>query len=71
MNFNKSSRIIAVQSLVQSIINYCIRTSIWCTTNATLLQKVQRLQNLAARVSVGSLKKNMTTSPQLSKSWDG
>ena len=61
MNFDKSSRIIVVQSLVLSIINYCIR--IWGTTNATLLQKVQRLQNFAARVSVGGLKKHDHISP--------
>ncbi len=70
MNFDKSSRIIVVQSLVLSIINYCIR--IWGTTNATLIKKkVQRLQNFAARMSAGGLKKNMITFPQPSESWDG
>ncbi len=52
MNFDKSSRIIVVQS---SITNYCIR--IWGTTNATLIQKVQRLQNFAVRSSAGGLKR--------------
>ena len=61
MNFDKSIRIIVVQSLVLSIINYCIR--IWGTTNATLIQKIQRLQNFAARVSVGGLKKLDHISP--------
>ncbi len=61
MNFVKSSRIIVVQSLVPSIINYCIR--IWGTTNATLIQTVQRVQNFAARVSVGGLKKHDHISP--------
>ncbi len=64
MKFDTVSRIIVVQSLMLSIINYSIR--IWGTINATLIQKVQRLQKFAARVSVGSLKKK-TTSPQPSE----
>ncbi len=51
LNFEKRTRTIAVQSLVLSIINYCIR--IWGTTNATLLSNVQKLQNFAVKVAVG------------------
>ena len=61
MNFDKASRKIVVQTLVLSHINYCIR--IWGTTNTTLLQKVQKLQNFAARVAVGGLRKYDHVSP--------
>lgn len=54
-NLDKSSRIIVVQSLVLSIINYCIQ--IWGTTNQTIMKKVQKLQNFAARVAIGGAKK--------------
>ena len=52
---------IAVQSLVLSMINYCIR--IWATTNITLINKVQKLQNFAARVSAGNVRKYDHISP--------
>ena len=61
MNFDRSSRKIVIQSLALSHINYCIR--IWGTTNTTLLQKVQKLQNFAARVAVGGLRKYDHGSP--------
>ncbi len=51
---DKSSRIIVVQSLALSIINYCIR--IWGTTNQTILNKAQKLQNFAAKVAIGGAK---------------
>ena len=35
--------------------NYCLR--IWGTTNATMLSNVQKLQNFAARVAVGDVRK--------------
>ncbi len=40
LNFEKRTRTIVVQSLVLSIVNYCIR--IWGTTNATLLNNIQK-----------------------------
>ncbi len=55
-DFDKPSRIIVVQSLVLSMMNYCIR--IWATTNLTLIYKVQELQNFAAKVAMGSAKKS-------------
>ena len=54
-NFDKPTRKIVVQSLVLSAINYCI--SIWGTTNTTLLHRVQKLQNFAAKVAVGGVRK--------------
>ncbi len=61
LNFEKRTRTIVVQSLVLSIINYCIR--IWGTTNATLLNNVQKLQNFAAKVAVGGARKYDHVSP--------
>ena len=40
-------RIIIVESLVLSLIHYCLR--IWRTTNHTLLSNVQKVQNFAFR----------------------
>ena len=54
-NFNKSTRIIVVQSLVLNLINYCI--DIWGSTNETLLHNVQKIQNFAAKVAVGCSRK--------------
>ncbi len=61
LNFEKKTRTIVVQSLVLSIINYCIR--IWGTTNATFLNNVQKLQNFAAKVAVGGARKYDHVSP--------
>ncbi len=55
LNFEKRTRTIVVQSLVLSLVNYCIR--IWGTTNAALLNNVQKLQNVAAKVAVGGASK--------------
>ncbi len=55
LNFGKRTRKIFVQPLVLSLVNYCIR--IWGTTNATLLNNVQKLQNVAAKVAVGGARK--------------
>ena len=51
----QQTRIIIVQSLVLSLIHYCIR--IWRTTNHTLLSNVQKVQNFAAKVAIGGAKK--------------
>ncbi len=61
LNFENKTRTIVVQSLVLSIINYCIR--IWGTTNATLLSNLQKLQNFAAKVAVGRARKYDHVSP--------
>lgn len=53
--FDKSTRKLVVQSLVLSLINYCI--VIWGTTNETLLHNAQKLQNFAAKVAVGCYRK--------------
>ena len=53
--FDKSTRTIVVQSLVLSLINYCIK--IWGSTNDSLMNNVQKLQNFAAKVAVGCPRK--------------
>ena len=54
-NFDKLTRILAVQSLVLTLINYC--NVIGGTTNETLQHKVQKLQNFAVKVAVGCCRK--------------
>ena len=53
--FDSRTRIILVQSLVLSVINYCLK--IWGTTNKTQMLRAQRLQNFAAKVAKGGAKK--------------
>ncbi len=55
LNYEKRRRKIVYESLVLSIANYCIR--IWGTTNATLLNNVQKLQNFVTNVAVGGSRK--------------
>ncbi len=52
---DRPSRIIAVQSLVLSIINYCI--SIWGSANLTIFDDAQKLLSFAAKVAKGIAKK--------------
>ena len=54
-------RIIIVESLVLSLIHYCLR--IWRTTNHILLTNVQKVQNFAAKVAIGGAKKYDHVSP--------
>ena len=61
--FEPETRLIVVQSLALSIINYCF--IIWGSTSNVLMQKVQRLQNFAARVAIGTVRKYEHISPFL------
>lgn len=61
INLDKQSRIIVMQSLVLSIFNYCIR--IWRTTNKTVKQKVQTLQNFASKVAIDGARKDDHVTP--------
>ncbi len=63
--FEKTTRILVVQSLVLSLMNYCLK--IWGTTNATLLHNVQKLQNFAARVAVGGVGKYEHVTPVITQ----
>lgn len=60
-HFVKCSRVIVVQALVLSVLNYCIK--IWGTTNNSRIQRAQKLQNFATRVAVGGLRKYDHVSP--------
>ena len=53
--FDKETRTQVVQTLALSIINYGLK--IWGTTNNVQVQRVQKLQNFAARVAVGGVRK--------------
>lgn len=59
--FDKQTRVIVVQSLALSLMEYCIR--IWGTTNETLITKVQKMQNFAAKVAIGGARKYDHVSP--------
>ena len=60
-NFDKSTRIIVVQTFVFSLMNYCI--SIWDSTNVTLLHRVQKLKNFASKVALGGASKHEHVTP--------
>ncbi len=53
--FDKPTRLLMIESLVLSILYYC--NTIWGTTNTTLITKVQKLQNFAAKVVEGKAQK--------------
>ena len=52
--FDRESRTQIVQTLVLSMMNYCLK--IWGTRTGAQTQKVQKLQNFAARVAVGGIR---------------
>ena len=64
-NFEQSARIIVVQSLVLSIINYC--SKIWGMTTRQQLDRVQKLENFAAKVAVGNGRKYDHATPFLNE----
>ena len=53
------------ETLPLSIINYCLK--IWGTANKAQLQKVQVLQNFAARIAVGNIRKYEHITPHINK----
>ena len=63
--FNNDSRKIVVESLVLSIFSYC--AVIWGAANKNLLQKVQRMQNFAAKIAVGYGRKFDRATPFINK----
>lgn len=64
-SLSKNARTIAKQSLVLSRINYGIKT--WGSTNATQIQRVQKMQNFAAKVALSGGKKHDHVTPFLRK----
>ncbi len=62
-SFSSETRTMVVQTLVLSLINYGM--AVWGTTNKTLLMKVQKMQNFAAKVAVGGRRRSDHASPIL------
>ena len=60
-----TTRTQVVETLALSIINYCLK--IWGTANKAQLQKVQVLQNFAARIAVGNIRKYEHITPHINK----
>ena len=63
MNFDTPTRVMLIQSLVLSLINYC--SKIWGMTNKQQIERVQKLQNFAAKVADGNARKYDHVSPIL------
>ena len=64
-SFDDETRVQVVQSLALSIINYCIK--IWGSTNISVIEKAQKLQNFAARVAVVGVGKYDHITPTLKR----
>ena len=62
-SFDKTTRIMIVQSLALSIINYC--SKIWGTTTREQLDRVQKIQNFAAKIAYGGARKYDHVTPIL------
>ncbi len=58
---DKQNRMIIIETLVLSLMDYCIK--IWGTTNDKHMSNVQKLQNFAARVAFGGVKRYDHISP--------
>ena len=63
--FEPETRTIIVQSLALSLINYCF--IVWGSTSNMHLEKVQKLQNFAARIADGTTRKYDHITPVLNK----
>ena len=63
--FDSEMRAMVVQSLALSIVNYCLK--IWGSTTKQQIQRVQKLQNFAAKIIDGKAKKFDHASPILKK----
>ena len=64
-SFEYQTRIIVVQSLALSLINYCL--IVWGSTSNIHLNRVQKLQNFAARVADGTARKFDHITPYLNE----
>ncbi len=59
--FDKATRVTFLQTLVLSILKHGI--TLWGTTNSTLIDKVQKVQNFAITIADGKAKKFDHTTP--------
>ena len=64
-NIPSNIRETVVQTLALSVINYCGK--IWGVGGKTYLQEVQKLQNFAARITMGNVKKYEHITPHINK----
>ncbi len=60
-SFDKSTRIIVIQTLFVSLMNYCI--AMWGFTNVNLLHRVQKLENFAVKIASGEGSKDDHVTP--------
>ena len=63
--FDTQTRITLVKTLVLSIINYC--STVWGMANKTQISRVQKLQNFAAKVAYGGVRKYDHVTPIIDK----
>lgn len=63
--FDKETRIVIVQSLVLSIINYCLK--VWGITTQQQIERVQKLENFASKIAFGGARKYDHVTPILSE----
>ena len=52
---DRETRIMLVQSLAMSKVDYCFK--IWGSTGVSQMQRIQKLQNFAAKIAIGNVKK--------------
>ena len=64
-SYDSDCRVMVVQSLVLSILNYCLK--VWGSTNKTQMDRVKKLQNFAGKVAIGGAKKYDHVTPILEK----
>ena len=57
----EDTRIMLVQSLALCSIDYCFK--IWGSAGKTQIQRVQKLQNFAAKIAVGNVRKYDRATP--------
>ncbi|XP_069974804.1 uncharacterized protein [Penaeus vannamei] len=57
-SFDTPTRVMVVQLLAQSMINYC--SIIWGATSKEQMERVQKVQNFAAKVAIGGLRERTT-----------
>ena len=63
--FDPACMAMVVQSLVLTILNYCL--SVWGSTNLTQMHRVKKLQNFAPKVAVGGVSKFDHVTPLFEK----
>ena len=63
--FQPECRVMAVQALVLSVLNYCL--PVWGSTSKTQINRVQKILNFAARIAIGGAKKHEHVTPLFEK----